>query len=790
MSDISHVIPMEGAPDKNKKISEIVCSPNLKYVAALYEDDNISLWPIEQPDKIINIGMIHTKKNGEKIFAISNKYISYSLYRDKPYNFKILDFENKKEVLLKFPDCQNEIDYLSFIDNGNVIMVNDKYYRAYVYSIKDNISWDCKLMIELKYFKKIYITPKGKLIIFNDTIYEITMWDVEGLSIKTHILIDWNFTPEFIEISNDEELLAICAKNEITKDTNLYIFSTKTGINLSFFTTKMGINRIHLIASRKGERLFFTSNDVDGDYYNLLDPYILRNPIDASKLFKKDETQIKEPYIIRSDKTSDKIIFTIGGNVLINELVPEHNNWINYLRKELRDTNRITLPSKNTIDIINKLIEKPNVDKKEFQGELLKWGLEIEDKSVKLTVTEYNYRRKKWVPKNPLEILPSFYPHGESFILSSEVLENDDFITITHIGVIIWTYRNSEIKMHYYWNYWNGRLEQFEFETLKFKSLLKDWTPGRILPASNYETIYKNLDIIFCKEGDEEENQLFKMFLEDNIKEKFYLTCYGNIIMKTFIELNDDKWIRLLGQNCIGRCIKENKHLIPKISLLSIIFENFKELSEDHPAFIASTLSAIGFVVASNIVIQNSTSSHLSSYGRYYHLSKTSFLDILISILWNIWVRFQEGLPVFQDLVVKPIFNFDYVGNSSTILAIPIPGFAYYSKDYNFWKELNDSLNTYNTMDPSDVIEDNSSLTEYHTEAKNMFMMMSSAISAVYLMLTGYKKPYISKALQDILALPEEEPSNTEIASNIKDLKNSMKGLRESIKELRESHQD
>ncbi|CAG8774806.1 14046_t:CDS:2, partial [Racocetra persica] len=45
--------------------------------------------------------------------------------------------------------------------------------------------------------------------------------------------------------------------------------------------------------------------------YNLMDPYNLKNPVDASVLFEKK--QIQEPYIIRSDKISDKIIYTIDG---------------------------------------------------------------------------------------------------------------------------------------------------------------------------------------------------------------------------------------------------------------------------------------------------------------------------------------------------------------------------------------------------------------------------------------------------------------------------------------------
>ncbi|CAG8782970.1 609_t:CDS:2, partial [Racocetra persica] len=200
-SDKSHLILIE---DKNKTILEIICSPNLKHVATLDEDSNISLWSIDS----------------ERLFAISdNKYVSIGLNRDKPYNFKTFDFETEKEVSLKFPDWQREIDFLSFIDNGNIIMINTEYYRAYFFSNKENIRWACKSMIELKYFKKIYITPKGKLIIFNDTIYEITMWDIEKLWCETHILIDWNHTLEFVEISDDEKLLLTCAKNWKTKET-------------------------------------------------------------------------------------------------------------------------------------------------------------------------------------------------------------------------------------------------------------------------------------------------------------------------------------------------------------------------------------------------------------------------------------------------------------------------------------------------------------------------------------------------------------------------------------------
>ncbi|RIB25342.1 hypothetical protein C2G38_2067703 [Gigaspora rosea] len=174
--------------------------------------------------------------------------------------------------------------------------------------------------------------------------------------------------------------------------------------------------------------------------------------------------------------------------------------------------------------------------------------------------------------------------------------------------------------MHYYWNDWDDHLKKFDFEKTKFKNLFNE---GRILPASSYETILKNLNVKFGT------TKLFEKFLEDNIDEEFYLSCYGKIIKRTFIELKDEKWIRRLGYSCINKCLQDDNHLISKISLLSVIFENFNELSENYPAFIASILSKIGFVVPSTGTTINSKSnsdSYIFVYGRYYHLLKHHFL--------------------------------------------------------------------------------------------------------------------------------------------------------------------
>ncbi|CAG8506128.1 2650_t:CDS:2 [Scutellospora calospora] len=692
-------------PDKNtlKKFSEIVCSPNMQHVAVLDEDCNITFWFIDIKNKspknvkIINIDNICAKAKGDRLFAISdNMLTSIGLKRVNPYNFKIFDYKTEEEVLLTFPDWQTEIDFLSFTDNGNIIMVNTRYYRAYVFSNKKK-EWICKTMIELKYFKKIYITPKGKLIIFNDTIYEITIWDIKNLSIKTRILVEWHYIFESIEISDDEELLIVSAKHEKIKKTRLYVFSTETGINLAFFDALLFvIDRFHLIASKKGERLLYVLDDPPDKYYNIVDPYNLTNPKDMSDFFENN--QIQEPYVIQSDK----IVYMTDGNLSIKDLVPDNSDdWMEYLRKELKDTNSITTLSEKRTKIIKNILNnnynKYISDNEEFSGHYLKWGLELDRNSVILTVTDFNYRKKNWNPnhkKNRLEILPSFHQDGKKFIAHCEILDNDDFIMITRIGVIIWTFRLSiatktkSIKMHYYWNDCNGDLEKFvsdhngrlkEFDFSDLKS--KDLTSERILPNSSYETICRNLDIEFG-----EKQTLFREFLKDNIFDEFYLICYGKILMATFISLNDDKWIRTLGNNCIEKCMQENYHLIFKISLLSIIFDfdNFIELSENHPAFIFSTLSIISFVVPS-IDINPKLISHLSSYGRYCHLSKTSFINRFTSNICS-----HRLISSNKNLVIKPDKDYDLIDDKSsiTVLAFPLPNFISYPKDYSFWKEL------------------------------------------------------------------------------------------------------
>ncbi|CAG8481458.1 14650_t:CDS:2 [Cetraspora pellucida] len=527
----SHSIQMDQRLDKHaaEEILEIVCSPKMKYIAVLNKNYQI-------------------KSRGSKLFAVSdNKEVSIKLIRTNPYNFTIYNSEIDNEVLLRFRDQRKEIDFLSFIDNGNLIMINARDYRAYVFETKDT--------------------------------------ECEGNS-----------------------------------------------------------GKFYFIAAEKGERLLLVTRD---QKFSLMDPYKLTNKIDASKLFEINNNEysqtniIQEPFLIKSDK----IIYSNGEKLLIKELV--HDNWIDYLRKDLGDTNSITAPSRKTITVIKNGLESisdKHVEFKEFRGRFLLWKLECHQDFVMLKASKLE--GNLYLAKVQQDILPSFYQNGKEFILQCELLDSDDLVMITYIGVIVWTIKSEKIRIHYYWNdwdlnSWDGYLENADNSKKEIEKIFNDKNLERILPASSYAIICKNLDVEFGKD----KVNLFREFLKDSVYENFYFTCYGKELMEKFILLNDDALIRILGDKCIKECVKDNTHATFRISLLSIIFDfnYFSKLLESHPAFITSILTKIAFVLPSLLLDQRPTSSHLFSYGVHYHLSRTSFIDILTSDIFKVWTNFKEN---------------------------------------------------------------------------------------------------------------------------------------------------
>ncbi|RIB02279.1 hypothetical protein C2G38_895231 [Gigaspora rosea] len=252
-------------PHNGYPITQIVCSPNLKYVATLSEfDKSVVLWSINpnqqslQYESMISIENIDVGSETSTTFTVSDDgYVAIKLHRLNPRNFEIYNFKTAEISFLQVPYLHKNISHLSFINDGSLVMVSTKDHKAYVLfpeETDDSVKWIFQSLIELKNsstLDDIYITPKGKLIFFKKATYEIMIWNLKTLLIEAQILLDWCFSFECIGFSDDEELIGISASS--SKLTYLYIFSTTNGMNLS--TRKFLPNFMTMIALFYGIRV-------------------------------------------------------------------------------------------------------------------------------------------------------------------------------------------------------------------------------------------------------------------------------------------------------------------------------------------------------------------------------------------------------------------------------------------------------------------------------------------------------------------------------------------------------
>ncbi|CAG8784840.1 11759_t:CDS:2 [Gigaspora margarita] len=353
-------------PDNVYAIDQIVCSPNMKYVATTFkygyeipceksgaeqqyggdpkdiaynEEDGkiskVSLWSVTETKRLVKVFEIMGHKINEpkpKLWAVSDD--KYFIFKTTYfyYNFEIFDAKGESKDLF-FPNHHNLVNSLAFIKSGDlVVALTEPTHNIYIFHQRHN-EWNLSTKFELSYFCDGFITVEGKLILFDDQIFQLTNWDISTLTVQTNCVIDWCYKVWHVEVDQSGELFPVYAvylQDETPKKSKLYIYSLKSGINMAL-----------------------------------------------------------HPFIINSDKKSDNIIGVINDNLDIYELLELfQTEWITYLRKELGDYNRIFVLSDT--EYIKKMINdelvtgeyftdpeiSPEIDEKPtFTGRFLEWRL-------------------------------------------------------------------------------------------------------------------------------------------------------------------------------------------------------------------------------------------------------------------------------------------------------------------------------------------------------------------------------------------------------------------------------
>ncbi|CAG8483590.1 9607_t:CDS:2 [Gigaspora rosea] len=246
-----------------------------------------------------------------------------------------------------------------------------------------------------------------------------------------------------------------------------------------------GIIDVKFISPKEQERLLVK-------FYNIsyiMVPHFCDNPVNARKLFhlRLDDTlsshDTLEKYLYPNVIISDFILGVWDNRVWIQTLVEETREWIDYLRKELNDYNRISLQfcakeiesmikttleeAKSRLPVDNNSIDNnlTRVIKKNYQGYLYTWIVEETDENTFLTAWKFDHKALVW-NKVGHKI--------QTFLSELKLLTSEDIMAISQKGIYIWTADiGNEIKLIYYWG------------SIKL-----------IKPKTHYELIFDQLDFL------------------------------------------------------------------------------------------------------------------------------------------------------------------------------------------------------------------------------------------------------------------------------------------------------
>ncbi|CAG8734703.1 9237_t:CDS:2, partial [Dentiscutata erythropus] len=262
------------------------------------------------------------------------------------YNFELFDAKGIHKDLF-FPNAHNLVNQLAFVPNGDhndlVVALTEPMHQIYVFKLK-NREWILYNKFELSYFCDATITDEGKLILFDDKIFQLTKWNIRTSAFETNFMIDWCYKVSLVELNQGGELLAVYAvylQDETPKKSRLYIYSLKSGINMAYhdYDERIVVDSIYFIAYEVGERLLIKSHNQFNKerYIDLMDPYTLKNLLyvlsDCVYIANMIKDELKGKYFNGSEvPTEENNEYKFSGSFLRwNLIYKKHNNRPGFL---------------------------------------------------------------------------------------------------------------------------------------------------------------------------------------------------------------------------------------------------------------------------------------------------------------------------------------------------------------------------------------------------------------------------------------------------------------------------
>ncbi|CAG8651589.1 14003_t:CDS:2, partial [Racocetra persica] len=389
------------------------------------------------------------------------------------------------------------------------------------------------------------------------------------------------------------------------------------------------IDKLEFFGPPKGERFLIKGHFVKSlnVMYKIADPYTLNKVDSAINLLKHGDNEVKVFTVHQNH-----IIRVWNNHLFVQELV--ETEWFEYLRSQINDNGLIT-----TL----------------FCGESVKNVLEDtlkEYKSDHDPAQKHDHEKKSWdTIETKVEIPSNHFLDDSAYFMECKLLESEDLLIITPIGVFIWTIKSDGgIGLLYYWGLYDGT----RFKTPKegiinnLESILNDdklkFSNKKLLPSPHFNRIAKmRKQNTWYTENDKRLATInapnFQDLLDYYINDVLLLEIYGNDLMRALLQESDDELVETFFKKCLrlSEFQIEDANISSSIKLVNIIYSSFPQLSEKSFTFVISLLAHLALIPSYNFkdsLVVNSNASHLQycDYLRQQNYSSNANSSLNLSV--------------------------------------------------------------------------------------------------------------------------------------------------------------
>lgn len=478
---------------RNNNLEEIIMLEKIKY---LNKEEKIELLK-EDIDFIFDkFGIKEIIKNIDENLKIEN-------------NLSIIDFVFKRE--LKIIAIDDFIKYNNKINDSSIIKeyleINIKNISEYASSIHNNALKQCFYRINND--KNIDKLSLEKLILFEYIPYNVKKYNERKRNMEI------NKIEYFIDLYLDEILENVAYIEKIKK---IEIVLEEAGYP-KILEKKLIFK--YVLKIEEGE---YIKKYIEKNICYLYEIYGFRNFIEEINNINKIEYEYKKDIInCLYDCVSEKITLE-EFNIIAND-IRDKNKIVSFYKDNLA-----SLKQKNLlIDILSDIINKEIIDEK-GKCEIIEYIFDIEKSNISLNeleiVTKYVQNKYKiivYLRENINKIIKSINKYSDVIIILNILLELENYISNEEIENILLEYiqRRTEFKTKSNYEYFVEMYLEKICPTKK--KILKKEKLIKIFVERSYEEEYIKKFIRVKSESKEEEKVLYKIFIEENLKNNKFI---------------------------------------------------------------------------------------------------------------------------------------------------------------------------------------------------------------------------------------------------------------------------